>query len=211
MGKLSLKAQNVAPLAMLTLFFLSVAVAVTSSQIQVETLPSLIPAASGLAITGVVAVFLSYLIPADIKHVIVFARLRDVLPGHRFIALSENDARISNSALEASVSDINDKRKNYSWQNQFWYNEIYRPIRDTSEIASAHKSFLLYRDAASVALLALLMLFFGQLIYEELSSIINHNGLISIGVFVCLFLFAANAAGKRFVTTAVAIHLSPKE
>jgi hypothetical protein len=211
MPKLSLKAQNVASLSALTLFVLSLALIVTNGQMSLELLPSLIPAAEALAVTGVVAIWFSYLIPADIKHILVFFRLRDVLPGHRFIGLSEKDPRIGGEALENIVDDFAEKRCDPALQNQFWYSEIYRSSKDAPEVISVHKSFLLYRDMASVLLVCLMLYIGGKQFFQPLSLILDEKGMVVIGGFVCLFLIAANSSGKRFVTTAVAVYLSLKK
>ena len=211
MPKLSLKAQNVAPLSALTLFMFGVAIAVTRGAFGAEGLSSLIPAAEALAITGVVVVWITYLVPADIKHVLVFGRLKHSLPGHRFISLSEKDSRVSNSALERVVPPLTQVRSDPAWQNQFWYSEIYRPRKDLPEVASAQKSFLLYRDAATVATISLITVAVGQQFLESFFIILDARGFGVIGIFTCLFLLAANSAGKRFVTTAVAVHLSDLE
>ena len=36
-----------------------------------------------------------------------------------------------------------------SEQNAYWYKEIYRPVRNSPEVLQSHRSFLLFRDAAS--------------------------------------------------------------
>ena len=208
MATLSLKAQNVAPLSMLTVFFLIVAHWVTKGSINTEQLPTLIPTASALAVAGVISVWLTYLIPADLKHMLVFFRTKNVLPGHRFIRLSEKDARIDNEQLNTEIKDIAEMRGSPAQQNQYWYRTIYRPLGDEPEVASIHKSFLLYRDAASVALICLMFFGIGQVAIPELSAIIGLKGLGIIATFMAFLLLAANTAGNRFVTTSVAVFLS---
>ena len=208
MEKLSLKTQNVASLSMLTLFTLSLAFLVTKGGVGIDEVPSLIPAASALAISGVVAVWLSYLISADLKHILIFLKWNNVLPGHKFITLSEKDPRVDSRALSSNVSDIDQMRGDPKKQNQFWYSEIYRPIKNDSDIASVHKSFLLYRDAATVALIILVLLALIQVLIPSIFTLVDYKGLCVIGCFMILFSIAANTAGKRFVTTSVAVYLS---
>jgi hypothetical protein len=208
MVKLSLKAQNVIPLSMLTLFSSSLALLATKGGIGIEEAPSLIPAASTLAIAGVVAVWLSYLIAADLKHMLIFLKVSNALPGHQFIALSEKDSRVDNRVLISNVVDIDQMRGDPKRQNQFWYGEIYRPIKNESEIAAVHRSFLLYRDAATVALIILMLLGLIQMLIPGMFTLVNYKGLGVIGCFMIFFSVAANTAGKRFVTTSVAVYLS---
>ncbi|MCG7995587.1 MAG: hypothetical protein JAZ06_09240 [Candidatus Thiodiazotropha taylori] len=211
MAALSLKAQNVVPLSMLTVFFLIVAHWATKGSITTEQLSSLAPTASALAVAGVISVWLTYLIPADLKHRLVFLRIKNVLPGHRFIQLAEKDARIDSEQLNTEIKNIAEMKKSPAQQNQYWYKAIYRPLGSEPEVASIHKSFLLYRDAASVALICLIFFGIGQAVIPELSVIVGLTGLGTIAAFMVFFLLAANTAGNRFVTTSVAVFLFAKE
>lgn len=208
MSNVSLKTQNVAPLALLMLSVLVVAYFVTIGTIDITMLSSLSSDAGLLGIFGAVCILLSHLIPAEWKHMLVFFRIQEVLPGHRFIKLSEKDSRIDSQALaeclELSCVDSNNPVK----QNNLWYQKIYRPHRDRAEIASIHKSFLLYRDAATVCLFLLVIVSVTQLLLENFTSVIDVKGLVVIAVFWVAFVLAAQNAGKRFVTTSVAVFLT---
>jgi hypothetical protein len=208
MSKVSLKTQNVAPLALLMLSVLVIAYFVTIGTIDITMLSSLSSDAGLLGIFGVVCILLSHLIPAEWKHMLVFFRIQEVLPGHRFIKLSEKDSRIDSQALaeclELSCVDSNNPVK----QNNLWYQKIYRPHRDRTEIASIHKSFLLYRDAATVCLFLLVIVSVTQLLLENFTSVIDVKGLVVIALFWVTFVLAAQNAGKRFVTTSVAVFLT---
>lgn len=208
MSNVSLKTQNVAPLALLMLAVLVVAYFVTIGTIDITMLSSWSSDAGLLGLFGTVCILLSYLIPAEWKHMLIFFRLQDVLPGHRFIQLSEKDPRIDSEALavclELSCVDSNNSVK----QNNLWYQKIYRPHRDRAEIASIHKSFLLYRDAATVCLFLLVIVSVTQLLLENFASVIGVKGLVVIAVFWVAFVLAAQNAGKRFVTTSVAVFLT---
>lgn len=211
MAKLSLKTQNIAPLGTLTLFILSVAFLISNGGIDRLQLPSLVPAAGTLAVVGVVATWLSYLIPAGIKHILIFLRFRNVLPGHRFLNLSAADPRIDSEVLKTGVEGYEALVSDGAAQNRYWYNKIYRPLVDQVEVASAHKSFLLYRDCATVSLICLLVIAIGQRFSPNLVPFINHSGLAAIAVFTMLLLLASNTAGNRFVTTTVAVYLARKD
>lgn len=210
MSKVSLKTQNVAPLTLLMLVVLVVAHFVTIGSINITMLSSWSSDAGLLGLFGTVCILLSHLIPAEWKHMLIFFRLQDVLPGHRFIQLSENDPRIDSEALTESLEltsvDINDPVK----QNSLWYQKVYQPHRDKTEIASAHKSFLLYRDAAIVCLFLLVIVSVALLVLGEFSSVIDVKGLVSIAILSSAFVLAAQNAGKRFVTTALAVFLAER-
>jgi hypothetical protein len=208
MSKVSLKTQNIAPLSLLMLSTLLVAHFVTIGSVDLTVVSSMSSDAGLLGVFGAVCVLLSHLLPAEWKHCLVFFRFIDVLPGHRFIELSKKDARIDGAQLEMVISDHCQSIDSPTKQNQLWYQTIYRPYKGRTEIASVHKSFLLYRDAMVVNLFLLMALGAAQLMTLNLKELIDLTGLISIGLFWLLFTIAAQNVGKRFVTTAVAVFLT---
>ena len=210
MSKVSLKAQNIAPLSLLMLAALLVAHFVTIGSVDLTVVSSMSSDAGLLGIFGAACVLLSYLLPAEWKHKLVFFRYRDALPGHRFIKLSERDPRIDSKQLAELVSDSGEYTDSPTAQNQLWYQKIYRPYKDRAEIESVHKSFLLYRDAMVVTLFLIVAVGAVQVFsLNSLQEMINIKGLICIGFVWLLFVFAAQNSGKRFVTTAVAVYLAP--
>lgn len=209
MSKVSLKTQNIAPLSLLMLATLLVAHFITIGSVDLTVVSSMSSDAGLLGIFGTVCVLLSYLMPADWKHKLVFFRYRDVLPGHRFIKLSEKDPRINSKQLAELVSDKGEYADSPTAQNQLWYQKIYRPYKDREEIASVHKSFLLYRDAMVVTLFLIVAVGAVQVFsLSSLQEVINIKGLICIGFVWLLFVVAAQNSGKRFVTTSVAVWLT---
>ena len=54
-------------------------------------------------------------------------------------------------------------------QNAYWYKEIYRPVRNEPEVLQAHRSFLLFRDAAAALFLLLLGLLFWTVLGETVA------------------------------------------
>lgn len=210
MIKVSLKTQNIAPLSLLMLTVLVVAHFVTIGSIDITILSSWSSDAGLLGLFGTVCILLSHLIPAEWKHMLIFFRLQDVLPGHRFIQLSEKDPRIDSEALTVSLElnciDIHDSVK----QNSLWYQRVYRPYRDKAEIASAHKNFLLYRDAATVCLFLLVIVSVAGSVLGDFPSVIGVKGIIAVAILSGAFILAAQNAGKRFVTTAVAVFLAER-
>ena len=148
------------------------------------------------------------MVPTSVKSSMVFLRLKHALPGHRFIQLSERDPRIDAQNLRASIPEYLALKADYKNQNRYWYNQIYRPIVDDREVSSSHKSYLLYRDAASVSVTLIVCLLIASLFLPMIKGVLT-SGFVSVMAACSVgFVVAANIAGKRFVTTTVAIHLA---
>jgi len=139
---------------------------------------------------------------------LVFLRFKCALPGHRFIQLSRTDSRIDFELLKRRVPDFEKLNEDGLLQNQYWYKEIYRPIVNELEVASAHKTYLLYRDATAISLISIMILGATQFLLPRISGVINPKGLIVLALFFLGFAVAASSTGRRLVTTSVAIYLS---
>jgi hypothetical protein len=208
MGAVSLKTQNLVPLSALALLQLMTAYFVTQGKIDLSQFKSLASTGGAALALSVVTAWFSCLLPTDIKNSLVFLRLKCALPGHRFIKLSRADSRIDFELLKHRVADFDVLDNNPLRQNQYWYKEIYRPIANELEVASVHKSYLLYRDAAAISLISILILWCTQILFPSITGVINQKGLIIFVLFFIGFVVAANSTGRRFVTTSVAIYLS---
>ena len=97
-------------------------------------------------------------------------------------------------------------------QNAYWYNEIYRSVRKEPEVLQAHRSFLLFRDAATGLFLLLLGLLLWKVVGEAfpVQSVSMWSAAILAGTFVLVSL-AARQSGDRMVANAAAVALLPGE
>ena len=95
-------------------------------------------------------------------------------------------------------------------QNAYWYNEIYRPVRNAPEVLQAHRSFLVFRDAAAGLFLLLVGIVLWKVVGEAapVQSVSVWSALILAGMFVLLSQ-AARQSGDRMVANAVAVALGP--
>ena len=93
-------------------------------------------------------------------------------------------------------------------QNAYWYNEIYRPVRNAPEVLQAHRSFLVFRDAAAGLFLLLVGIVLWKVVGEAapVQSVSVWSALILAGMFVLLSQ-AARQSGDRMVANAVAVAL----
>ena len=163
------------------------------------------------AITGF-AGMLSNFLPNSVKHGLVYFRVTRVLPGHRCKRLCTRDPRLTVTVLERMWPDLFLGHVDESNQNAYWYKEIYRPVRNSPEVLQAHRSFLMFRDAAS----GLFVLLIGLLLWRALAQIaplapVSLWSSVIVGLVVLLFCQAAQQSGNRMVTNAVAVAIGEEQ
>lgn len=205
---ISMKMHNIVPLSVLTVLQLTVVSVANQRAFNISFLEILEDTGGAMLAIGAVSGWLSHLIPAELKSMLVFWRWQNVLPGHRFIQLSEKDRRIDTAILKARVPEYEMLTLNNSEQNSYWYKEFYRPSNQLDEVASTHRSYLLYRDAAAVSFISVFALLIAKQFFGEHLLEVSYQ---SVWVFVVAYAglsIAARNAGNRLVTTAVAINLS---
>ena len=111
--------------------------------------------------------------------------------------------RSSLSTVGSAIQDIEE-----SAQNAYWYREIYSPVKNTPEVLQAHRSFLLYRDAAS----GLFIFLIGLLVWPVIAVLVSlpSPGVWSLLLLVGVILLLGQAgrqSGERMVTNAAAVGL----
>ncbi|CAH1560041.1 conserved hypothetical protein [Vibrio rotiferianus] len=205
---ISMKANNIVPLSVLMVVQFSVVSLVNQSAFDISYIDILKDTSGAMLAIGAVSGWLSHLMPTDLKNVLVFWRWNNVLPGHRFIQLSERERRIDTALLKARVYEFELLKQNNSKQNSYWYKEFYRPSNKQDEVASTHRAYLLYRDAAAVSFVSALAFLVAKQLLGEYVSELSYQSLWVFALAIVGFSIAARNAGNRLVTTAVAISLS---
>ena len=152
---------------------------------------------------------LSNFLPNYVKHPLVYLRIRNVLSGHRCQRICQKDPRLLSASLERKWPMLFLREMKEGEQNAYWYNEIYRPVRNSPEVVQAHRSFLLFRDAAA----GLFVLFLGLLLWQAASEVVLIPSLTgwSSGILcgvVLILCQAARQSGDRMVANSVAVALS---
>jgi hypothetical protein len=105
---------------------------------------------AGASIAPVLVLLLTSILPAELKAVLVFWRVRDVLPGHRaFSVYALKDPRIDVARLRAAVGEFPVLARD---QNSLWY-RLFKQVETDPGVAQAHRHFLLFRDLAALSLL----------------------------------------------------------
>lgn len=101
----------------------------------------------------ILALFLTYLLPSEWKHRLIYLRWRDSLPGCRvFSDLLIKDQRISREAL---ISEYGELPSEANEQNKLWY-KIYKSKQSDSVVLNSHGRWLLFRDLFAISIILFL-------------------------------------------------------
>lgn len=154
--------------------------------------------AAGVA--PVIVLLLTSLLSSDVKAMLVFWRLRAVLPGHRaFSKYAVEDPRIDCDALQKSIGAFPTDPKQ---QNSLWY-KLFKQADSNVIVGDAHRHYLLFRDLAALSLLLVLIAPF------MLLAVGAEAAMLVAGLFLVQYVAAAIAArhnGARLVCNVLALH-----
>lgn len=192
-----------------SVFLLMAAALTCSALIQIDMafftrLADLAFLGGGSLLLSVVLLMLANLIPNDVKHKLIFLRVKNELPACRIHALCMKEPRIEYENLLSRWPDIFEIDIDEATRNSRWYQKIYKTVKEKDEVRQAHRNFLLYRDSFSGLLIITLVAIAGYLTGElpVIGQIKPAVIYIQIG-FLILALIAARVSGNRFVVNAV--------
>jgi hypothetical protein len=142
----------------------------------------------------IVKIFLN-IIPADIKHIIVYGRLKYSLPGHRaFTEHVNKDPRIDVKNLEKNLGSFPTLPAE---QNQLWY-RLYQKYKNDEQIIESHVKFLFFRDGSILTIFILIAFIVLNLIFK--ATIFQWSSTILFILFqLTIFIITARNNGNRFV------------
>jgi hypothetical protein len=204
----SLKSLNMKWIVSLAAFDLIViALFVVPELRRVETMTQL-SIARVLATIGlpIVVLLIVNVLSANVKAMLVYWKPLGVLPGSQaFTKYAPVDPRIDMLALKKHIGALpTDPRE----QNSKWY-KLYKMVENQSEVSSAQKDFLMYRDMAVMSLPLLVIVPLGLILVG-----VSANALwLSGGLFLVQYILtavSARHAGIRFVCNVLAIHAAKK-
>lgn len=140
------------------------------------------------------ATILNLLTPEGLKHVLVFWRLRDVLPGHRaFSVWANKDSRFQVSQLKAKITPwpSTTKAENAEWYRLLKAHEALPFVRD------AHQQFLLARDLTAMTPVLLIAFVASRFVMGSPLSKASWIGYIFAIVEFVIVALAGRFAGNR--------------
>ncbi|WP_348236117.1 hypothetical protein [Vibrio parahaemolyticus] len=91
--------------------------------------------------------------------------------------------------------------------SSYQYKEFYRPSNKPDKVASTHRSYFLYRDAAAVSFVSVFAFLVAKQVFSEQLLEVSYQSLWVFVVAIAGFSIAARNAGQRLVTTAIAVSL----
>lgn len=153
-----------------------------------------------------IVLLLSALLSPNIKASLVYWKGRAALPGHEaFTRHGPSDTRIDMGALRKNVGVIPSLAAD---QNVLWY-KLYKKVDSEVSVIEAHRTFLLFRDMASVSALLVFLVPAGLYLNGTTATVLwSAAALFSVQYLVAAV--AARNSGIRFVTNVLAIHSSRK-
>lgn len=161
----------------------------------------------GLAFVVMCAlVMISSILSQDIKHKLVFLRFKNELPACRCHKLVRHDMRIDIDDIKRLWPKLLDSDLDGKVRNSIWYKEVYRVVRDSPQVESAHENFLLYRDSTAgifIATIAVIIYFILPMIGVELSRNLDYRCILIHLVSLAVVITCAQVAGKRMVNNAI--------
>ncbi|MBF4455835.1 hypothetical protein IRT38_10755, partial [Acinetobacter sp. SK-43] len=135
------------------------------------------------------------ILPAEIKHNIIFGKLKYSLPGHRaFTVHAKKDPRNDMENLEKMLGVLPTIP---SEQNRVWY-KIYQKHKNDEQIIDSHLKFLFFRDSSILTIFILigfiiLCITFKATLFQWILSI------SFITIQLIIFIISARNNGIRFV------------
>lgn len=192
------------------IFFIMAASLVFSAFFQLGSssmtnLMNLLIIGGGSVMFSAVSLMITNILPQSIKHKLVFTRLKNEMPACKIDKLCQKDSRIEYSSVKARWPEVFADDITPDARNSRWYQQIYKPVKDTKEVLQAHRTFLLYRDSFSGLLLIFLVTVGWS--FSADSKIIGEISpavFLIQGALVFFSFLAARVSGSRFVVNAVA-------
>ncbi|HNP50540.1 MAG TPA: hypothetical protein PKJ85_01940 [Nitrosomonas nitrosa] len=172
---------------------------------SISSLIEIVVAGSGGLMIAAVLLMFANILPQSVKHKLVFTRLINELPACRIDQLCRKDSRIEYETIKNRWPEVFSENIDSATRNSRWYQQIYKPVKDTREVLQAHRAFLLYRDTFSgLALIFLATIVWSLIGDSKIIGEIKPVVFLIQGALMIVSLIAARISGNRFVVNAVA-------
>jgi hypothetical protein len=154
----------------------------------------------GICVAPVLLFVLNSLLSSQQKNILVFWRLKNVLPGHRaFSYYALRDPRIDIQNLNRRHPDI---PTSFNDQNRLWY-RIYISNNSNPVVVKSHKDFLLARDLTSMSFLFLVGVGLPCLLF--IGHDVKWVYFLFLSIQFFLMAIVAQNHGKSFVRNVLAV------
>lgn len=162
---------------------------------------------AALTIFAAISLVLVNLVPAAVAERIIFLRIKNYLPGNRALSIVEKDDRLDLKVVEQRWPDLLNIPRGRS--NAWWYQNIYRPVRDEPGVASSHLTYLFFRDAFSASAIMILAGVLWNFTVGEIDGVHppTFTAISLILIIAILLGVSAGNAGRRMVANSFGAHL----
>ena len=175
---------------------------VTSGSFDELSVFKILTRGAAATVAPVIVLLLTSLLTADVKAVVVFWRIRDMLPGHRaFSIYAHRDSRINLEELRRKVGEFPVLPRD---QNAAWYG-LYKAVVEDPGVMQSLRNYLLFRDLSILSL----MLSIVALIITLVTGGTIMTAMTVFGLLFAQYVLSAIAArnnGIRLVTNVLALH-----
>ena len=204
----TIKSLNMKWLAMLTLLDIVVVLLfVVPEAVDATTLSHLtLIRVLATSVLPVAILLLTGLLSHNAKAVLVYWKVKDVMPGcQAFTRHAPADVRIDMAALKTNVGALPTAPAE---QNAKWF-KLYQTVKSDPAVVEAHKLYLMYRDMAAISLPLIIVAPLGlHFAGSTTSTLWITAALFAIQFIVCAI--GARNSGIRFVCNVLAIHSTTK-
>lgn len=150
---------------------------------------------------------LTDILTPQLKHVIIFWRLKDTLPGHRaFSEMVNKDPRIDKENLEKRLESFPSEPID---QNRLWY-KIYQKYKNDELILDSHSKFLFFRDSCVLTI----FVFVVSIAICVVLKVTQFQFLLVISYQILqllILMIAGRNTGNRFVQNVLCLESHAKE
>ena len=162
--------------------------------------------AASTVVAPILVLLLMNVLSSNMKAMLVYWKPLGWLPGcEAFTKYGPSDPRVDMDKLKEHGGESSEEPAK---QNSKWY-ALYKQVESITEVASAQKDFLMYRDMAVLSLPLIVLVPLGLYIADASTKAMA----ISAGLLFLQYLLtaiSARHAGERFVCNVLAVHSSRK-
>jgi hypothetical protein len=162
---------------------------------------------AALTVFSAISLVLVNLFPASVAERLIFLRIKNYLPGNRALEIVKGDDRLEVQAVALRWPEFQNVQHGQS--NAWWYQNVYRLVRDEAGVASSHFAYLFFRDAFSASLMIGFGGAFWSLVIGEIDGIRppSITAILLVFIIAVLLGICAGNSGRRMVANSFGAHL----
>jgi len=163
--------------------------------------------AAALTVFSAVSLVLVNFFPASVAERIIFLRIKNFLPGNRALSIVKGDDRLDFEAVAQRWPEL--PQIPHGQSNAWWYQNVYRPVRDEPGVSSSHFAYLFFRDAFSASLIIGLGGTIWSMNLGEIDSVQppSLTAILLVFIVAALLGICAGNSGRRMVANSFGAHL----